>query len=132
MTIEEAITAHLLADAGVAALVATRVYPVKMPQRPTYPAVTYFRVSGPREHSQSGPSGLAHPRFQLDCMAATYAGAKTLAAAVRLALDGFRGSMGGGGGVDVNAVFIEDDRDDQDDDIQVYWVSLDAVVWHNE
>lgn len=132
MTIEEAIQAHLLATPNVAALVGVRVYPVKMPQRPTYPAVVYNRISGPREHSQDGSSGLAHPRFQLDCFAATYAGAKDLASKVRLALDGFRGSMGGVSGVDVNAVFIEDDRDDYDDDIHVYWVSLDAVVWHNE
>lgn len=132
MTIEEAITSHLTTNAGVAALVASRVYPKQMPQAPTYPAIVYHRISGPREHSQTGSSGLAHPRFQFDLYARSYAGAKNLSEKVRLAFDDFRGSMGGGSGVEVDAVFLEDDGDDYDDDLQVYMFRVDYTFWHGE
>ncbi len=40
--------------------------------------------------------------------------------------------MGGVGGVDVNGVFLEDDDDGYDDDLQVYWWRMDFTLWHNE
>ena len=49
------------------ASVASRIYPNKLPQSPTLPAIRYFQVSEPFEHSHDGPSGFHHPRFQLDC-----------------------------------------------------------------
>lgn len=132
MTIEEALVAHLASDAAVAASVSDRIYPAVLPQKPGYPAIVYHRVSGPREHSQDGPSGLAHARFQLDCIDGTFRGARELGAAVRLALDGFSGTMGGGDGVPVGAVFIEDEDGDYDDTLRLYRWRLDAVISHEE
>lgn len=132
MTIEAVITKHLTENAGVAALIAGRVYPKQLPQGPTYPAIVYHRISGPRVHSHDGASGLAYPRFQFDCFAKTHVQAKALCDAVRLAIDGFKGLMGGAGGVDVQAVFCEDDTDDYDDELKVHVQQLDAVFWHAE
>lgn len=132
MTIEAAITKHLTEAAGLAGVLGGRVYPKHLPQNPTYPAIAYHRISGPREHSHDGSSGLAHPRFQLDLFARTHVAAKDLAEKVRLALDGYKGVMGGVGGVDVNGAFLEDDDDGYDDDLKVYWWRMDFTVWHNE
>lgn len=132
MTIEEALVAHLADDAGVAALVNARIYPGLLPQKPGYPSIVYHRVSGPREHSHDGPSGLTHPRFQLDCIDGTFKGARELGVAVRLALDGFRGTMGGDEGVPVGAVFIEDEDGDYDDELRLFRWRLDAVISHEE
>lgn len=132
MTIEEAISAHLAADAGVSSLVGNRVYPAVAPQKPEVPYIVYTRISSAREHSHDGASGLARPRFQFDCASRSYIGAMELSNAVRLALDAFQGTMGGSGGVDVHAVFIEDEQDSYDDELKLYWRSLDFIIWHTE
>lgn len=136
MTIEEAIFHLVSNDAGVTALLgsgtACRVYPKKLPQTPTLPAVVYHRIDTPREHSQQGASELAHPRFQFDCWAETRSGAKAVADAVRLALDGFQGSMGSAPGIDVSGAFAEDESDEYDDDVKQFMSRLDVIVWHEE
>lgn len=132
MTILEAIVAHLLADAGVSAIAATRVYAKSLPQSPTYPALVIHNVSGTSEHSQDGPSGLAEPRFQIDCFSPRKASSVLLVLAVQTALDGFQGTMGGGGGVSVDAVFVENRRDDYDDELEVHVDSRDFLIMHHE
>lgn len=41
---------HLLGDATLTALVGDRIYPTKLPQGATLPAVVYFRSGGRTEH----------------------------------------------------------------------------------
>lgn len=132
MLIEEAIRSQLLADAAVAALVTDRVYPKKLPQGPTFPAVVYHRVGTGRAMSQAGVDGLAEARFQFDCHARTYAQARELAEKLRLALVDFQGSMGGVGGVQVDGVFHDSELDDYDDDFQVYTYITDLTFLHQE
>lgn len=132
MTIEAAITKHLTENAGVASLAAGRVYPGHLPQKPTLPAIVMHRISGPREHSHDGSSGLAHPRFQFDVWAGSHVKAKALAEAVRAAMDGFRGTMGGAGGVEVSGCFLEDDDDGYDDALELFVWRMDFIVWHAE
>ena len=139
MLIEEAIFTRLCADAGVAALVEDRVYPVELPRPPRYPAVVYHRISTPREHTHDGSAKFASPRFQFDCLGGTFLEARRVHEAVRLALDGFKGTMGtesGGAGVEVHGSFCEDDRSDleteADDELGVYSMSIDVVIEHAE
>ena len=126
---EAAARAILLADGTVAGLVSTRIYPGKLPQIPTLPAVTYSRVDGPRVQSLVGSSGLAHPRLQIDCWAETYAGVKTLANAVRGAIDGYSGTISG---TRVGGVLIDDEQDVYEPNVEFYRVSQDYIVWHDE
>ena len=132
MIIEEAITAHLTTTAGLAALIGTRVSPLRLPENPTYPVVTYQRISAPRIQSHTGPSGLAYPRFQFDCYATTYLRAKHVAEQVRLALDGYVGTMGGAAGVPVSSSLIQSDRDDYDPTTRIWRISLDFIIGHQE
>lgn len=128
MTIEAVLATRLIEATGLAYL-GGRVYPKHLPENTPYPAIAYHRISTPREHSHDGPSGLAHPRFQFDLYARTYAGISELAEGVRASLDGYKGLLGG---VDVQGVFLEDDDDGYDDDLEVFWRRLDFTVWHNE
>ena len=129
MTIEEALDTYLQSNTDLTELIGTRLYPKKLPQKPTLPAVVYHRISGPREHSMDGSSGLAHPRFQFDMYGRTYAAAKDVSDKMRLALDAFKGTIGG---VDINGAFLEDDSDGYDDDLEIYWFQADYEIWHNE
>lgn len=84
--LESVLYTRLTGFAGLAALVGARVYPLELPQAPTYPAVSYARVSGEREHGMTEDHGMAHPRIQVDSWATSYAGCLAVARQVRLAL----------------------------------------------
>lgn len=132
MQLEEALYSYLSGYAGLSSLVSNRVYPVLLPQDCQLPAVTYQRVSGPRVHCQGGDPGIAHPRIQVSCWAVTYSAARSIAAQVIAALQDFTGTMGGTGGVTVQASFLDDDADLYDPETQTYHVPVDFVIWHQE
>lgn len=132
MILEEGVYAQLIGNSGVSAVVANRVYPLALPQKPAYPAIRFQRISSTPEHSHGGHSGVATTRVQFDCFDVTALGAKRLGELVRLALDSFQGTMGGDNGVEVDGCFIDDSRDEYDGEIPVYWTSLDFLIVHAE
>ena len=134
ITIEEGLAAFLVANAAVNAIVAGRVYPNKLPQTVTLPALTYQRIDTPRVHSHdtSGATGTAHPRIQFDCWAASYANAKGLADALRGALNGYKGTMGSVNPVTVQSALQEDERFDDFADAGIVRISCDFIIWHLE
>lgn len=130
--IEYALRARALAVAGVSSLIGTRAYPAKLPQNPTLPAITFARVSGPRDYTHSGESGLAEGRVQFDCWATTYKGAKALAAALIAALSGYLGTSAS---VEVASVFVIGETDEytpQEGDEGDWRVSVDFWVRYYE
>jgi hypothetical protein len=127
--IEIELVAYLLADAGLSLLIGNRLYDDILPQSPTLPAVVWQRIDTTRFHSQSGPSKLAKPRFQFSCWAITRLESIQVSAALRDALDGFRGLMNT---QEVPAVFNEEERDDIDPETGLRRVMLDFFIWHKE
>ena len=93
--IEDALRATLLADADVAALVAARVWPMKLPQAPTYPAVVYQRISTTNGVALETPVGSTRSRVQVSCWALTFGQARQLGEAVVHTLNGWSGVAGG-------------------------------------
>jgi hypothetical protein len=91
---EGALIALLLADSGLVAIAAARVYPGSRPQGSALPAIVLARVSGAPLYADDGEVGLGQARIQIDCWAATYGEAKTLARAVTACLSGFEGTVG--------------------------------------
>ena len=127
-TIEKAIRSILIADTAVKAIT-NRCYPGKIPQNPEYPLIVYYKVTGNRDHHLQGPSGLAHPRFQVEAWATTYDAAKALANAIREALDGYKGTVGA---VAIGSILIESERDVYEDAVSCHRVIMDFFVWHSE
>jgi len=109
--------------------ITTRCYPVKIPQGPTYPLIVYTKITGIRDHVLKGSTGHAHPRFQIEAWAKTYAEVKALAVAIREALDGFSGTVEG---VHIGSCLIETERDIYETEIEVYRVVQDWMIWHEE
>jgi hypothetical protein len=126
--IEQAIRYILVNDATVKAIT-THCWPVMIPQDATYPLILYTRISGERDHVLQGPSGMAHPRFQLDAFAETYTGAKALANAIREALDGYRGTAAG---TRIGSCLIDSERDIYESEIEIYRISQDYMIWCDE
>jgi hypothetical protein len=85
---EEALRAHLLANAAVAALVGTRITWLQRPQGSALPAITLQGVSTRRDHTLEGRDGLVGRLVQIDVWATTYATMKDIQRALISALDG--------------------------------------------
>lgn len=81
--IEQDLRTYLLAQPSVTALIATRLYPIRLPQGVTLPAVTYQRITGSSEQAYDGPVNLGQGTIQFDCWADTYASALAVAEQVR-------------------------------------------------
>lgn len=87
MTIEQAVYERLSDIAPLTALVSTRIYQLKLPQRPTLPAVRVQKVSGMSGQHLRGPDGLFRARVQVDAYeeetGSWYADVTAIASAIR-------------------------------------------------
>lgn len=127
--IEAALFGHLSTEAGLAALVGTRVYPVQLPQGATLPAVTYQRISTQVvQHRGSVAPSFSRPRFQLNCWASSYDGTVALRAAVRAAM----GTLAQASSPRIDVALLADDRDVVEATPGRWVASLDYFVWHKE
>jgi hypothetical protein len=86
---EQVCRSALLANAAVAALVGTRVYPVIAPATADLPFITWRRSGVQREHTLAGPMGTPTVILTVDVFATTYEAVRDLADKCRLVLDGF-------------------------------------------
>lgn len=135
-TVEEALTARLKTFPGLSALVGTRVYPVKLPQSPTYPAVSYQRTGRTQHHAMGADANVREARFQVSGWDPSYATAKGVATQMRLALDRWRGTQSNG--VVIQDTLIENEMELDDEGIVTATTKggthalLDIVVFHEE
>ena len=88
MSVETDLYSTLSNDAGVSALVSTRIYPNLAPENAGQPYVIYSVVTVDRYHTLKGDGDPANKRLQLECVDDGYEGAKALATAVIAALQG--------------------------------------------
>jgi hypothetical protein len=111
MIIENALRAHLVAQAGLTALVGQRIYYMNAPQNVKNPYIVLFKVSAVPEYSLTGHSGLINARFQFDIYADTYYETKQISEQIALAIqDKCNEVIGGVGGVNVSVQF-ENEQD---------------------
>jgi hypothetical protein len=126
--IESGLRTILINDSTISAIT-TRCYPVMIPQSPVYPLILYTKISGMRDHALEGPSGMAHPRFQIEAWAETYDEAKGLSEAIRSALDGYTGTSDS---TYIGSCLLDSERDIYESEIDVFRILQDYIIWHNE
>lgn len=132
LTIEEGLVILVQGSAAMHALIADRVYHMRLPQTVTLPALTYVRVSTPRLHTHdtSGSAGTAHPRFQFDAWAVTYDSAKDITDALRGLLNGYRSTItSGANSVVVQGALVDDEMPEYDAETELYHTRSDYVIW---
>jgi len=127
MSIETGLRTHLLADGPVAALIGTRMYPLILPQNPTYPCLTYEIVSDIPHRALAGDSDRERVRVRIHCWASTYTGAIDLATKVRTSVADHSGLMGT---TAVSSVKFETWNDTFDDAPEVYRRIADFFIAH--
>ena len=91
MTLRETIFDRCTGHAGTTALIASRCYPVVLPENVTLPALSYIRVSSVNEEyrDRDGVTQREVSRVQFNCWAETGDGAAALGDQIRSAWDGY-------------------------------------------
>lgn len=113
----------LLDDAGLSALVGSKVFALVIPQGIKLPCVTFQRLGGMPANTLSGHSGLEEIDLQIDVWARDYDEAKAVAKAVRVAMPP--------SGPRFSAHLIED-QDLYEDGTNYLRVSMEFKVWFLE
>ena len=129
---EEALSAYLLADAGLTVLVGNRVNWNARPQAQASPSVVLTRVGGTRDYTMAGASGLVESRIQVDCWGETFGSSIGVSRAVTAALSGLQTTIGG---IRLHGSFIESERQSYEQGSggeDFHRVSLDFIIWHKE
>ena len=104
-----ALVSSLLASSDLSAIVGTQVYPLRVPEGTTTPAILYQVLKLPRQHTLDGPVGLAEASVRLAAGSRLFAQTDAAATVLRNLYDGFNGSLAGG--VEVEEVVLKDEQD---------------------
>lgn len=91
---ETRLVAKLKATAAVTAICGTRMFPLELPQKVTYPAIAYQQVGEDSVGSSTTEADVAFTRIQVTSYAEMYSAAKALNEAVRTALNGWTDAGG--------------------------------------
>ncbi|MGH7243610.1 MAG: DUF3168 domain-containing protein [Phycisphaerales bacterium] len=123
-----------ISSAATSTLVGSAFYPLRLPQKPPMPAITYARVGSLREPTHGGPTGFVEARIQFSCYAKTFDKAREIRSAVRDDLDGFKGIMPGldDATVQIDGAFFEDEGDGIDDELDCFVSRVDITFQYQE
>lgn len=110
-------------DAGLSALVGSKVFALVIPQGTKLPCITFQRIGGMPANTLSGHSGLEEIDLQIDVWARDYDEAKAIAKAVRSAMPP--------SGPQFGAHLIED-QDLYEDGTNYFRVNMEFKVWFLE
>ena len=130
MSVEGAIYSRATTHGGLSALISTRAYFVRGPQKPIKPFLVFTRVSSEREHAMGLDANPTHARFQFMAMAADADGARNVADQIKAAFDRWSGT------VDTTVIqgTLRDgaDLDLYDDTTKTYMASVDFMIHYEE
>lgn len=123
------LTTHLLLDAGLSALVGTRIYPERIPAGSTtnptvMPVLTYQLIDEPSDTTHDDKETFK-ARVQLDAWGGSYKSAHAVADAVHAALQGYTGSLGS---CVVGGIFRKRKMDAPEPDMALERVSQDYII----
>lgn len=122
MAIESDLVAVLTGDAGIAALVGQRVYPLVLPQNPTLPAIVYQEVQGTARAGADGDMGQRESRFLVSWWASSFS-------AVKVGKGLMLGLLSGYSGGDIERIEVDGLRDDYDPETNRFRQQVELVVY---
>lgn len=129
MSLDTAIQTVLAGASGLTNVVGTRIFRDKLPQDPTYPAVTYHLISAVPTHAMGVDAGLDISRVQVSCWATTAGGVEALATEVRTALSRFSGTPSPPGDVVIQHILVENEGPNLfESEVEIYHRPVDVMV----
>jgi hypothetical protein len=126
---DEALVDHLLAQPGLAALVAKRIYPDYFPQSEQLPAIAYTLEDESSQRTMQGPSGMREAVYHINVWADTRRDAMAAAREVLVALNGYRGAFKD---VPVSGAFLDSMSRERDSDTGAFCVSMRFTIHYQE
>lgn len=99
----------LLADAGVSALLGSRLYSVVLPRSYQFPASVYHVYGTSLTYTFAGPDNVAETLVQYDVYGVDATSTRNVADAIRGVLDSYTGTLANG--MNVQAVYLQQDLD---------------------
>jgi hypothetical protein len=122
----KAIYGILSATAAVTALVSTRIYPNNVPQNVIMPYISYTIVSTEPTLTKDVISPLDTIRISLDIYSVNYDTSQQIGAAVRKALDGYKGIINSQA---VQRITFDGQGDGEyEPELNVYWQNQDYTM----
>lgn len=120
---------YLKADSGLNSLIAGRIYPLRLPDPHTLPAMTYQRISTVGRVAHDGALPDVESRFQFDIWSNRYGDGRSVFVALTNALLGFNAHMG-----DIQVSIPSQPRalDDYETETGLYRVMTEFMIWHTE
>ena len=129
MNIEDGLYSYLKINAGVAAIVSSRIYPLVMAQKTALPAITYQTTALKPDRNMAGNTGRMTATIQLNAWAETYIEVKTLAEALRAALNDYSGAMGSD---TIQRSGVESETDGWDEETGFFRVGMQVKIIYYE
>lgn len=129
--IDNALYQRLSGYANLTAMIASRVYPVILPEKATLPALVYSKVSGNGESAFGADSTLRRARYTLLAHSAVSAKeAKAVALQAELATKRYRGTLDS---TVIQDIFVENDGTDfYDSQAKIYYCAVDILIHYQE
>lgn len=133
MSLKGDLYSYLISAGGVSALVVDRVYPSFVGSMAAPLPYACFDISSTQaEQHLAGVQDLAQASVSIQCWADDAPGADALALQVRLALDGYRGTMGS---TDIRRIFYDSESDsieipDDGGSLPTYLRTISFRIWH--
>lgn len=121
----KAIYTILTEDAGVSAVVGTRVYPQVAAQGAAFPFVVYVLQDNTPSDTKSGVSTLDEIRYDIVAAAETYSALSSLTERIRLALDRYTGDLGG---IEIDSIQFTELDVDNDPATETYVSSSEYIL----
>jgi hypothetical protein len=106
---EKALVADMKLNSVITGIVAGRVFPGKLPQGASLPALVYDIGQKTHERNLDGPNGIARCRVLIHAMSRRAIDCKAVAEQLRYRFDGFQGLLGT---VEIVESWLSDDPDD--------------------
>ena len=116
----------LYTDATVRGIVSTRIYPLRIPQGHTLPAITYFKIGGGPLNDKDGPAEDDFDMMQVSLFATSYTTIESLYDAVRGALERYTGTQDT---TEIHTITYLSHTDMYEEDAEVYHRAMDFKIW---
>lgn len=120
--VEEDLFYQLSTYAGLSTYVDDRIFPIIMPQNPTFPAITYQRISTNRTQAMDGATGHENPWFQIDIWSENYSELKAIEIQLLGAMDA----------ATAYTSLLQNRQDQYESGLEIYRATLDFSAWDNE
>jgi hypothetical protein len=132
-SIWEALPHFLISDTALEDLVEDKIYPMRLPQTTTLPAITYQDISTISTQAHGERSALPRKRFQFTIYGGTISSVDAIAKALKDRLDGYRGDMGEDDFLtEVDACLFKNEISDDDTETGIMKRLQDYVIQYKE